>query len=217
LSTVPKEHQLLKELQTDEKLAKSRRNVLIVSSILVVMTYAGATLTQVHGLIFELTFDSPERLQSILCIASLLLALRYYNHASKYHNTCYERWTSRLCRDNEVLSYDEYASEVVGIAYEIAPDSTSYDDPECSKTCLSFERNWVFNAYFVYETDHEHFIDTRRAYIHKLLRDNKAEYFQMLVLMFRYWMNEQIKEPDSLYLFAPYWLTVIGVYLYLFY
>ncbi|MGI0153144.1 hypothetical protein ACQ661_05715 [Pseudidiomarina sp. WS423] len=207
--------QILQEMQDDNRLAKSRRNLLAVSSVLIVMTFAGATLTKVNGLIFELTFESPERLLTVLCIATILLTIRYYNHASKYHSAIRERWTKTLVRDQRVLTKCEHSDELDGIAYLIAPGDSGYDDPESSSPTLNFHPRLIFNAEFIYEIDVSHDVITRPVSILALWKEYKSKYFLAIKLTLTYWLDEQLREPDSLFLFSPYLLSIVAVVLYL--
>lgn len=209
------ESQTLAKMHDDTRLAKSRRNLLAVSAVLIVMTFAGATLTKVNGLIFELTFDSPERLLTVLCIASILLTIRYYNHASKYHSASRERWTKRLTHDNRVISKHEHTDEWDGIAYLIAPSEADYDHPSGEYPTLDFHPKCFFNAEFQYAIDVSHDVIIRQVNILELWKESKCKYLLALRLTLKYWLDEQLSEPDSLFLFSPYLLSIVGVMLYL--
>ncbi|WP_417657108.1 hypothetical protein [Pseudidiomarina aestuarii] len=142
------------EMLEDTRLTSSRRSLIVVSLVLIAMNISEAELSKVNGLIFELTFKSPENLAILLVFATAFLLLRYYNHAAKYHELTRRRWTKNVMNEYIVYSDCEESQDASGFAYDLAPNKSYIDecaDPDRPRGMveIKLEAGCFLNASFV--------------------------------------------------------------------
>lgn len=197
------------KMEDDKKLENSRRNLLITSVVLLALNLANAKLEKVNGLIFEMTFETPERLKVLLAVAVIFLLIRYFNYAYKYHHETYQKWTSNLMRDDLMFRTCEHSDNVSGYVHDLAPKSVDYSDidygEEGSYLRHSFNRRLVFNSTIVYErTFRGNELPDLEVSILVLWAKSKKDYFRFLKCVLSHWFSEVIKSPLTLYLYSPY-------------
>ena len=197
------------KIEDDKQLEHSRRNLLIASLVLLALNVANAKLEKVNGLIFEMTFETPERLKLLMAVGVVFLLLRYFNHAYKYHDETYRKWTSKFLHDDLMSHYCEHSDQISGLIYDLAPDGVDYSfidtKEEGTSVSHSFKRKLVFNSTIVYSTfkNGNPYPDIE-ANISVLWLKSKHDYFRLIRCMFRHWFEEVIHSPSMLYLYSPY-------------
>lgn len=207
-------------MEDDKRLEVSRRYLLVTSLVLLALTMAKAELSKVNGLIFELTFETPERLNVLLAVGVAFLMLRYFSHASKYHRETFKAWSTKFMHDDLMFHYCEYSDVISGIAAELAPEDVDFNDmyPRQEGTSVehSFKRKLVFNSCIVYaQVQQGHELPDVEVSILELWRDSKRDYFKVLGCMFRHWLDEIIHTPGVLYLYSPYLIGAVALASYL--
>jgi|GEM_PF-3425990 len=202
-------------LDKDKQLAAARRNLITVALVLLTINIAGAELSKVNGLIFELTFESPGDLVFLLAAGTGFLLLRYYNHAAKYHDITYQAWTEKLMSDDLINYVHQDSDEPSGLWWEWMPNNVSYDFEHAEKgdsIGSGLRRKLLFNAEFLYKECRQGYkLPDRGVSILRLWKQDKSKYFKVIGLIIKYWLLEQVKARQSLYLYAPYFIGLLAL------
>lgn len=203
-------------IESDKPLEVARRYLLVTALVLLALTSAKAELSKVNGLIFELTFDAPERLTVLLAIGVVFLMLRYYSHASKYHQQTFETWSEKFMRDTLMIRCCEHSDQMSGLLIELGPKNLDLNellqDNNGSFIDWKLQRNFIFNSSIIYDQiNRGHPIPDFEVSILELWKDRKRDYFKVLRCMFKHWLAEVIHSPGVLYLYSPYLIGIAAL------
>lgn len=209
------ELELSAKLDSDKGLAKSRKYLMFISLILLALVFSGATVTEANTFLFKLEFTNVGGIQNLLMLSIAFLLVRYYSNASNYHEAVYKDWTNRLLKNDSFYYVCEHSDVESGYLVDIAPDYVGFNDPSFAydnneHADWSFHINLLLNAQIQFDlhTQHGH-VNNDRVYLFQPKHPLKS--FKAFVLVFKTWLEAQSKHPESLEIYAPYFIAFLAV------
>lgn len=118
------------DIDTDAGLKSKRKQLTIVSIILLCFTMTGAKVLEVNTIFVKMSLDNERGIPTLLAISVLFLLIRYYNYAKPYQDQLYRLWSARMMRDDYFFTHCHESDALGGLENTLAPeDYAAYNSP----------------------------------------------------------------------------------------
>lgn len=206
-----------KTFDGDQGLAIKRKLLVIVSLVLLSLSFSGAKIEEANTFIFKITFTHQNGLATLLVISIIFLMLRYYNYAKPYHDRLYAIWTQRLVQQSFFYSsnpYDNEDSGIVASSRSSELDAHFYHDVQ--RWEFQYVCGWPFTRYIEQCWGYHNTTDEDR-----FESVNIYQRFGLKVYLICLWLEakEQIRSffthRENLDILSPYiigWLAIASFY-----
>lgn len=199
-----------KAMDADDGFKNKRRNLFLLSILLIAIVVSGADIKEANSLIFKIEFTNHENLQWLLIAGICYSVLRYYAYSETYRDKLVEQWSSKLMSDRAVYYYAEHSGDVGGLL-EKAVDVYGGDEPGLIDA--AYRRTGLLKRVIAYPSTEEHeehgqvyftrFIDLNK-YNEKWKRE---DLLLLLWIELKYRINAWVAHRETLDLVAPYVLA----------
>lgn len=199
-----------KAIDADDGLKSKRRNLFLLSLLLLAIVVSGANIKEASSLIFKIEFTNHENLQWLLIAGIIYSIVRYYAYSEIYRNELFNIWSKKLINDPTVYYYDQQKEEVKGLV-EKAVDVWGGDEPGLVEP--EYRRIGLLKRVIVYPTkeeDPEHGIIYFKRYINLNKYDSnwkRKDFLLLLWIELRYRASAWVAQRETLDLVAPYLLA----------
>lgn len=207
---------LTEQINNDTALASCKKTLIILSSILLALTFSGAKVTEANTFIFKITFSNPTGFTSLLLLAIGYLLIRYNSLSSEHVTNFNLQWAEKVLNSyffkrhdpyNDI--YDGFISDLLKPKIYISNDKYRSMGP-CSLD-YSLKTKLFFNAYIeLTETDENGNPFDHKFYFRKSKK--KLHYISAVSIMIYYWLIEQFRHRESLELYGPMFIGFIAVF-----
>lgn len=203
-----------KAIDADDGLNKKRRNLFLLSLLLLAIVVSGADIKEASSLIFKIEFKNRENLQWLLIVGILYSMLRYYAYSETYRDELFNQWSKKLISDRTVYYYSEYKGEVEGLL-EKAINDWAGETPGLAE--LEYRRTGLFKRSLIYPAQE---IDPEEGpiYVKRHISLNsytdrwkRTDLLLLLWIELKYRANAWVAHRETLDLVAPYLLAVAAL------
>lgn len=199
-----------KAMDADDGFKNKRRNLFLLSILLIAIVVSGADIKEANSLIFKIEFTDHENLKWLLIAGIFYSILRYYAYSETYRDKLVEQWSSKLMGDRAVYYYSEYSEEVGGLL-EKAVDVYGGDEP--GLISVVYRRTGLFKRVIVYPSVEVHGEDGPQ-HVSRLIDLNnynenwkRRDFMLLLWIELKYRLNAWVAHRETLDLVAPYVLA----------
>lgn len=207
---------LTEQISNDTVLASCKKTLIILSSILLALTFSGAKITEANTFIFKITFTNPLGLSSLLLLAIGFLLIRYHSLSHGYVESFQKHWSEKVTSSGFYKYYDPNSDTINGFIPELflpATDLNAYEYKHSSHCFVEYDliTKQFFNAHFVLTIHNEH--GEHCDFIIRLSSSkSKVNYLKAVTYMIYYWLVEQFRHRESLELYGPMFIGFIAVF-----
>lgn len=199
-----------KAMDADDGFKNKRRNLFLLSILLIAIVVSGADIKEANSLIFKIEFADHENLKWLLIAGICYSVLRYYAYSETYRNKLVEQWSSKMMGDRAVYYYSEYSEEVGGLL-EKAVDVYGGDEPGLINAV--YIRTGLFKRVIEYPSMEVHGEDGPQHFRRLIDLNNynenwkRRDFMLLLWIELKYRLNAWVAHRETLDLVAPYVLA----------
>ncbi|QHG24575.1 hypothetical protein [Pseudomonas sp. DTU12.1] len=203
-----------KAIDADEGLKSKRRNLFLLSLLLLAIVVSGANIKEASSLVFKIEFTNHENLQWLLIAGIFYSVLRYYAYSEIYRDELFNQWSKKLINDPTIYHYDQQEEEVKGLL-EKAVDVWGGDEPGLVEP--EYRRIGLLKRVIAYpatQEDPDHGLMYFKRYINLNKYDSKwkrKDFLFLLWIELKYRANAWVAQRETLDLVAPYLLAVAAL------
>ena len=207
---------LTEQINNDVTLASCKKTLIILSSILLALTFSGAKITEANTFIFKITFTNPVGLSSLLLLAIGYLLIRYNSLSHLYVESFQKHWSEKVAGNYFYLNYDHHNDVIHGFIPDlISPyvdlNNDSYTIGSNDFVEYDLKTQSFFDAYFNLTIKDESG-PREPVKIYLFSSRNKLKYLVAVNVILYYWLVEQFRHRESLELYGPMFIGVIAVF-----
>lgn len=211
---------LVDNMKEDSDLNKKRKLLVIISLLLMGMSVSGATLLEVNTFIFKIGFANSKSLGFLLFLGVIVLTVRYYSVAYKYHERLYEMWAVEMIRDYNVFGYscrENWFSphgllSNVSVFSEGFPESPDKDENIRNMFVLKYEVSGVFRRAVSYSCDCGEYLSIERVSLNTFKNGWRLKHLlQLLKIELRFQSAAFFRSPEYLEIILPYIISVLSI------
>ena len=200
----------------DTSLASCKKTLIIISSVLLALTFSGAKVTEANTFIFKVTFTNPTGINTLLLLSIGYLLLRYNSISHIYTDNYKKQFATRVLDNKFFRRYDSYNNVVDGFIPDLLKPKIYINDDKYKHSNHSYldydlKVRLFFNAYIDLTEYDEH----GNPYLYRFYligSKNKLQYLFALSIMLSHWFLEQFRQRDFLELYSPMFIGFIAVY-----
>ena len=211
------------DFDNDKGLQTVRKLLITVCMTFLALNLTGASIEEANTFIFKIKFSNYKGLSYLLASTIVFLTIRYYSFAQPYHKIINDYWIARLMADRNFFDYNKYSKSVSGLLGDVLDQwGEEYPGLEESryKSTGFFRRHIEFDTVEVYEDEQgrkEHSLEIIEKKLYEYSKNwTPTKYFIVLLFEFRYQINALFKHRENLDLFAPYILSTVTIFTFLF-
>lgn len=205
-------------IDADVGLQSKRKLLIVVSSILLALSFSGATIDEANTFIFKITFSNQNGLGILLVLSIIFLMIRYYNYAKPYHNQLYTLWSERLLDEPFFFSQNPHEPEdAYGLVAESSADEIlhRYREDEFYWS-YSYQCKSPFRRYLVHSWGSKLDYDGNVESINILMKFGINKYLTALYLEAIEQSKSFFTHRENLDILAPYMLGGLAIASYYF-
>jgi hypothetical protein len=201
----------------DLGLGTKRKLLVIVSLLLLSLSFSGAKIEEANTFIFKITFAHQNGLATLLVISVIFLMLRYYNYAKPYHDKLYAIWTKRLGQQPFFYSSNPYGDEDSGIvAMSRSSELDAHFHHNVRRWSFQYVCGWPFTRYI---EQYWGYNDNEEEDRYESVNVYKKFGFKIYLMCLWFEAKEQVKSffthRENLDILSPYiigWLAIASFY-----
>jgi len=203
-----------KAIDADDGLKNKRRNLFLLSLLLLAIVVSGADIKEASSLIFKIEFKNHENLQWLLIVGIFYSILRYYAYSETYRNELFIQWSKKLIADPTVYYYDQQEEEVKGFLGK-AVDVWGGDEPGLAEPV--YRRLGLLKRVISYpatQEDPEHGIMHFNRHINLNNYSSswtRKDFLFLLWVEMRYRSRAWVAQRETLDLVAPYLIAFVAL------
>ncbi|MGX9457840.1 hypothetical protein ACWU37_12755 [Photobacterium damselae subsp. damselae] len=210
--------ELTAAIDSDEGLKAKRKLLIVVSSILLALSFSGATIDEANTFIFKIKFTNQNGLGILLVLSIIFLMVRYYNYAKPYHDILYNLWTKRLLSHSFFFTQNPYELEDIN---GLVADSSAEEISACYRED-DFYWSYTYRCRWLFRRDIVHRWGSRQDYEDNVNSVNIFTKFGTLTYLKTLYL-EAIEQGRSFFthrenldILAPYMLGSLAIASYYF-
>lgn len=206
---------LSEQINNDVTLASCKKTLIILSSILLALTFSGAKITEANTFIFKITFTNPLGLSSLMLLAIGYLLIRYNSLSHLYVESFQKQWSEKVIRNSFYRNFDHYNDVVSGFIPDLFKPYVDLNNESIKRESHDFveydlNTQLFFNAYFDL-TIHDESGPSEPVKVYLFSAKNKLKYLAAISLISYYWLVEQFRHREFLELYSPMFIGFIAV------
>lgn len=93
------------KIDADVGLKSKRRALIVTSIVLIIISWTGATLKEITGLVAKIELTNTVAIKYLLMLSIVYLMFRYFAYARTYHQQLRSFWVKRFMQDKRVFRY----------------------------------------------------------------------------------------------------------------
>tara|TARA_R110002051_G_scaffold323774_1_gene418473 strand:- start:23 stop:706 length:684 start_codon:yes stop_codon:yes gene_type:complete len=209
---------LTEQINNDVTLASCKKTLIILSSILLALTFSGAKITEANTFIFKITFTNPIGLSSLMLLAIGYLLIRYNSLSHLYVESFQKQWSEKVVNNSFYRNFDHHNDVVSGFIPDLFKPYVDLNNERIKTESHDFveydlKTQLFFNAYF-YLTIHDESGPSEpvKIYLFSSKSKFKLKYLAAISLISYYWLIEQFRRREFLELYSPMFIGFIAVF-----
>ncbi len=220
-----KEDSLTDKMKKDSEFQSKRKQLVVVSILLMAMSLSDAQLKEANTFIFKIDFSNSAAFGWLVFVGVIVLMIRYYSFAFKYHSYLYDVWANTLMEDRRVFVY--YGNEDTN-DYEPHGLLSKLKGHSCSSSIdgHSFERYKVVPKYIIkgilkrgitYDYDSGYDISIEDISLNEFYECwTRKDLYELLKLEFEHQKNAVLQQPEYLDISLPYLIASLSLISFIF-
>ncbi|MGL6384990.1 hypothetical protein ACSZM4_02525 [Aeromonas caviae] len=224
--TEEKEESLIDKMKNDSEFQSKRKQLIIVSVLLMAMSLSDAQLKEANSFIFKIYFSNSAAFGWLVFVGVIVLMIRYYSFAFKYHFYLFEVWANDMMHDYRVFGYqmredDPGEYHTYGLFSKLKNHSCSrsigYDDFEYNRIKPTYKAHGFFKRTLHYNINNPYETESYTVNLNKFdkywtIRD----YFTMINIELKYQSNALFRQPEYLDISLPYIIASMSLLSFIF-
>lgn len=211
----------IEQMKTDDEFKSKRNQLTIISILLMVMILSDAQIKEANTFIFKIEFSNTHAFGWLVLLGVIVLTVRYYSFAFKYHRQLFKLWSTEMVNDNRLLAfYHDYDGndliEPHGLFSKLkeehfAKSSIPAEHRE-EQYRLTYNTSPLLRRTLSYDVDVGPYIHTESVNLNKYDENwTKSDFRQLLKIEFEYRFNAFFRRPEHLELLLPYMASILSI------
>ncbi|HIF5955829.1 TPA: hypothetical protein ACX3FU_004439 [Vibrio parahaemolyticus] len=202
------------QIAADEGLKAKRRNLVMLSAVLIALNFSGAVIKEANTFLFKIEFTDQHGINDLFFLSVSYLLLRYYSYAQQYHQKLTQLWCVEMFSDAKVFFYHPESENVEGLASHCL-QMWGGDEPGLRNT--RYRISGFFQRSLVYEKEYHDDEGNIEYYDHAVScnRFNEKwslwDFIKLLSYEMKYQFRAYVKAREQLDLLGPYALGVLAL------
>lgn len=211
----------IEQMKTDDEFKSKRNQLTIISILLMAMSLSDAQIKEANTFIFKIEFINTHAFGWLVLLGVIVLTVRYYSFAFKYHQQLFKLWSSEMVNDHRLLVvyHDFDGSGLIephglfsklkneGFANPIGP----FEERE-QEYKLKYNTAPFLKRSLGYDVDVGKYIQTESVNLNKFDENwTKGDFRQLLRIEFEYRLNALFRRPEHLELLLPYMASILAI------
>lgn len=198
-------------IAADEGFNNKRKLLMIVSMLVIVISFTGASLKEANTFIFKIEFENSGGLNLFLFLSILLLLVRYYSFANEYQDELSLLWKNELLNDNRLINMenvdDIYYTGYIGERFDfLIPDVQPYDFRY--EVISLMKRRFVYSISDTNPETGETFVSDNYVYFSLFRKGVESKYLSFDFFIFKIEIKHRLyaylNNRECLEVMAPY-------------
>jgi len=226
LLTEEKEESLTDRMKNDSDFQSKRKLLVATSVLLMAMSLSDAQLKEANSFIFKIDFSNSAAFGWLVFVAVIVLMIRYYSLAFKYHSYLYDVWANAMMQDRRVFVYyvdDENTHDYIpyGLLSKLRSHSCSNRIDGHSFEKYKIEPKYIINGILKrgisYDYDVGHDIIAEDINLNKFDEYwTRKDFYRLLKIEFEYQKNAIFRQPEYLDIALPYFIASLSLISFIF-
>lgn len=222
---IEKEESLTDKMKNDSEFQSKRKQLIAISVLLMAMSLSDAQLKEANTFIFKIDFSNSDAFGWMVFFGVIVLIVRYYSLAFKYHSYLYDVWANAMVQDKRVFIY--YISEdrddfiPHGLLSKLKKYSCSQNidghNFERYKVELKYKINGILQRGIICEANegYEHILEDIN--LNKFDETwKKRDLYDLLKIEFEHQKNAMFRQPEYLDISLPYFIASLSLISFIF-
>ncbi|WP_273761218.1 hypothetical protein [Aeromonas hydrophila] len=211
----------IEQMKTDDEFKSKRNQLTIISILLMAMSLSDAQIKEANTFIFKIEFSNTHAFGWLVLLGVIVLTVRYYSFAFKYHRQLKKLWSNDMINDRRVLvifnDIDGTGTvEARGLFSKLNGDSfVSYLEPsghveqnyELTYNTGPFLRRSLSFDVDIGESIHRDFIDLQKFDDHW----TRDDFRNLLKIECEYKFDAFFRRSEHLELLLPYMASILAI------
>ncbi|MGY6036657.1 hypothetical protein [Aeromonas sp. AE23HZ002T15] len=220
------EESITSQMKKDSEFQSKRKQLIAISVLLMAMSLSDAQLKEANTFIFKIDFSNSAAFGWMVFFGVIVLIIRYYSFAFKYHSYLYDVWANAMMKDRRVFTYyfdDDNTSDYIphGLLSKLKGHS-------CSNSIdgYSFEREKIEPKYVMkgilkrgitYDCNNGYEITIEDINLNDFYECwTRKDFLELLKIEFEYQKNSIFRRPEYLDISLPYFIACLSLLSFLF-
>lgn len=220
-----KEESLTDKMKNDSDFQSKRKQLIIVSILLMAMSLSDASLKEANTFIFKIDFSNSAAFGWLVFVGVIVLIIRYYSFAFKYHSYLYDVWANAMMQDRRVFVYyiDEDNSYFIahGLFSKLKENLCSMDIDahvfERDKIKPKYKINGILKRGITYDYHNGLQVKTDSVNLNEFNECwTRKDLYELLKLEFEHQKNAVLQQPEYLDISLPYLIASLSLISFIF-
>lgn len=226
LLTEEKEESLTEQMKNDSDFQSKRKQLIVTSVLLMAMSLSDAQLKEANSFIFKIDFSNSAAFGWMVFFAVIVLIVRYYSLAFRYHYYLFEIWAEDMIKDYRVFGYHveeddpgEYYPH--GLLSKIKRDACSrsvgYYDFKRDEIKPRYKAHGIFKRSIYYSIDYPHATEETVINLNKFDSDwTRKDFYTLLKIEIQYQSHALFRQSEYLDILLPYVIATLSLLSFMF-
>ncbi|MFM4774607.1 hypothetical protein ACEUD0_01965 [Aeromonas veronii] len=220
-----KEDSLTDQMKKDSEFQSKRKLLIVVSILLMAMSLSDAQLKEANTFIFKIDFSNAAAFGWMVFFGVIILIIRYYSLAFKYHSYLYDAWANAMMQDRRVFVYffDDNSNDYIphGLLSKLKDHSCSSNinghSFERYKVEPKYKINGILKRGITYDYDSGHDIAIEEVNLNKFYEYwTRRDLYELLKIEFEHQKNAVFRRPEYLDISLPYFIAILSLICFIF-
>ena len=221
-----KEDSLTDKMKKDSDFQSKRKQLIIVSILLMAMSLSDASLKEANTFIFKIDFSNSAAFGWLVFVGVIVLMIRYYSFAFKYHSYLYDVWANAMMQDRRVFVYyydDEKTNDYIprGLLSKLKDHSCSSRIGghvfERYKLEPKYKINGILKRGITYDYDSGFDITIEDVSLNEFNENwTRKDLYNLLKIEFEHQKNAVLQQPEYLDISLPYLIASLSLISFIF-
>jgi len=211
----------IEQMKTDDEFKSKRNQLTIISILLMAMSLSDAQIKEANTFIFKIEFSNTHAFGWLVLLGVIVLTIRYYSVAFKYHRQLFKMWADELIKDYRVLTYHYDHKETRlyvphGLLTKMNEEALSmdltHDEYEKKIIDLEYRVNGILKRVVCYHINVGDYIDNVRVDLNKYSDSwTKHDFREILKIEIEYRFNALFRRTEQLDILLPYIISLLAI------
>ncbi|NEX81743.1 hypothetical protein [Aeromonas rivipollensis] len=221
-----KEDSLTDKMKKDSEFQSKRKQLIIVSVLLMAMSLSDASLKEANTFIFKIDFSNSAAFGWLVFVGVIVLMIRYYSFAFKYHSYLYDVWANAMMKDRRVFGYhtkgdDPSENYPHGLFSQIKRDACSnsigYYEFDREEVKPIYKAKGILKRSFSYSITYPHGTEETEVNLNEFCECwTRKDLYNLLKIEFEYQKNAALRNPEYLDISLPYLIASLSLISFIF-
>ncbi len=219
------EESLTDKMKNDSEFQSKRKQLIAISVLLMAMSLSDAQLKEANTFIFKIDFSNSAAFGWLVFVGVIVLMIRYYSFAFKYHSYLYDVWANDLVKDRRVFVYymDEDNSYFIphGLFSKLKENLCSMDIDahvfERDKIEPKYQINGILKRGIIYDYNDGLQVQIESANLNNFDENwTRKDLYNLLKIEFEHQKNAVLRQPEYLDISLPYLIASLSLISFIF-